>query len=1319
MTERTRSDVGDPAETLVAEGTAAFAEYWRTDRPEALDAATDALRRAVAVTVDGHPELAARLTLLRLCLQARFQEHGDPADLAAMVDTAARAVAAADPADPELPRMLAALSRASLTGGDVDGAVTAARQAVAATPPGHRYRWQYLGELGEALWRRYGRDLARDDLDAAADAFRSAAAASDADGPGRLRLLSLLSNVLRTRFVGAGDRAGDQAGDQADIDGAVRAARSAVDGTEPAGPVYAGRLFNLALALGTRADHCDDPADLDDAIDAARRSIEATPSDDPDLPERLAALEFLRSVRPAAGLDAIVAAVASGEVPLDEACDIARQRGEAGAYSIELLSSEADAAFQLVGADPVAAWRLGRVAAAAVRGAHRSGVADRRESGFVLLQADANLIVEAHALLQRGGDIRLYAAAGDAAREALDLADELGLPQARGVVLQRRGALVLDCYGRGPDGLHAQAFQDWVAGAYTADPDPGLKLAVAETLGPGPERQPPPLRWPDPVEALTAAADDLRAALLLVTPQRRGPVLKALGEALDWRERLGGPAAGPEVADVCRRALAALPADDVPLRLAVAATLTRAAGAVDPAVADLVDRLETGWDAYTVRPVHAWDAATAASAVLERTDPARALRLLDRQRDLAVVWEDEGRRTAHYIRSLALLARAGTPPALWTVLDSPERLREAREQVLADRSPAALTLLAVAAVRHDEDATGLRALAALRAAAPSATVARAEAYGFVEGQLLLGQGLAHERDGDHPAAVMRFLAAADAAAAVPVAGEVLRAVTCATDLMRDGHPVDLPAVARWCAAGALRVELAAPKAGPAAIQSLIGLLLPAATRDEFDVEVVLQLLLTAKGRRTAAQLTGGTTGWTPDPLLRAMLAEEVSRAALLPATAPEQHIDAGLTLTAYTSDYETSATDNPAGALANLRRAAERQILAAVTPHGSSGAVPALGDVAAALDARTALLVLYDGAHDGRSAMYGLLLTRDRCHLSITVGDAPHLAEPVIALGHDGRQRVHVPHLGFQVDAVRRAVQEEPAPRPVSRDGAEQLARLDAWALRAVHDAAGELRDAGIARLLVNPHGALHFAPLHLAGADGEPLADRFAVSYLANLAQLFHVAGTGPRRDGAAVFALGYEDQPALPTLASSAAEGFAIGAILGVDPVLDAAATPAAVLAALRERRWVHLRAHGRHDADAPMFQTVFLSTADGGDGRLLAHQIVPLDLRGLELVTLGACETSLGRIDPGDNLRGLSAALLTAGAHAVIGTLWVVAADASTTFFTALYGALHGGATVADAFRTAQLATRRHHPEYRDWGAFYLTGGHHPMTGREDDE
>ena len=91
---------------------------------------------------------------------------------------------------------------------------------------------------------------------------------------------------------------------------------------------------------------------------------------------------------------------------------------------------------------------------------------------------------------------------------------------------------------------------------------------------------------------------------------------------------------------------------------------------------------------------------------------------------------------------------------------------------------------------------------------------------------------------------------------------------------------------------------------------------------------------------------------------------------------------------------------------------------------------------------------------------------------------------------------------------------------------------------------------------------------------------------------------------------------------------------------------ATPARVAQALPGTRYVHIATHASQLAHAPAFQCLYLTPGDDGEGRLFAYQIAGLDLRGVELVTLCACETGLGRFDAGDNLRGLPAAFLAAG-------------------------------------------------------------------------
>lgn len=163
----------------------------------------------------------------------------------------------------------------------------------------------------------------------------------------------------------------------------------------------------------------------------------------------------------------------------------------------------------------------------------------------------------------------------------------------------------------------------------------------------------------------------------------------------------------------------------------------------------------------------------------------------------------------------------------------------------------------------------------------------------------------------------------------------------------------------------------------------------------------------------------------------------------------------------------------------------------------------------------------------------------------------------------------------------------------------------------------------------------------------------------------------------------------------------------VFGIKPVPEEEATEKKIYEALQTSRYVHLSTHGRHNVEAPAFQCLYLTPDDESDGRIYAHELLSLDLRGLEVLTLSACETALGRFDIGDNLRGLPASFLLAGVSTLVGTLWPVEANASECFFSAFYRELKGGVTRLDAFATAQKETRIAFPKYRDWGPFYLVG------------
>jgi CHAT domain-containing protein len=338
------------------------------------------------------------------------------------------------------------------------------------------------------------------------------------------------------------------------------------------------------------------------------------------------------------------------------------------------------------------------------------------------------------------------------------------------------------------------------------------------------------------------------------------------------------------------------------------------------------------------------------------------------------------------------------------------------------------------------------------------------------------------------------------------------------------------------------------------------------------------------------------------------------------------------------------------------------------------------------------------------SGVWQVLVTKSSLTPALCVEEG---LTPMRANAH-GRT-VGLPATGRYVGWLRGAVQLDPGPLDVSAEGARVLQHARQHFAQVVVDQRANLVAAGIDRLLVVPHAASRFVPIHLLGPPDMPLADDWTITYLLNIAQLTVEREPAPARDRIGVFGLSYRNLPRLSYLPDSEREAAAIAEVCGSTANLDDSATKAAFIDALQTCRYVHLRAHGRMYVDAPSFHTVFLHPTPDQDGKLRAYEVLPLDLTGLELVTLGACETALARVDLSDNPRGLPAALLLAGAQSVIGTLWPVLAAASTHFFHALYTSLiDNGGNVTSAFAHAQRETRSSYPQYRDWGAFYLIGG-----------
>ena len=133
----------------------------------------------------------------------------------------------------------------------------------------------------------------------------------------------------------------------------------------------------------------------------------------------------------------------------------------------------------------------------------------------------------------------------------------------------------------------------------------------------------------------------------------------------------------------------------------------------------------------------------------------------------------------------------------------------------------------------------------------------------------------------------------------------------------------------------------------------------------------------------------------------------------------------------------------------------------------------------------------------------------------------------------------------------------------------------------------------------------------------------------------------------------------------------------------------------------------AGANHRADVPPG-----STAD--DGMLTAAELAAMDLAGVDLAVLAACESGGGNIVPSEGVVGLRRAFLTAGARTMVLSLWRIQDEFATEWMSRLYRARgKTKVTPSEAARRASLAMlhdlrkahRPTHPFY--WGAFVAVG------------
>ena len=142
--------------------------------------------------------------------------------------------------------------------------------------------------------------------------------------------------------------------------------------------------------------------------------------------------------------------------------------------------------------------------------------------------------------------------------------------------------------------------------------------------------------------------------------------------------------------------------------------------------------------------------------------------------------------------------------------------------------------------------------------------------------------------------------------------------------------------------------------------------------------------------------------------------------------------------------------------------------------------------------------------------------------------------------------------------------------------------------------------------------------------------------------------------------------------------------------------------------ETQLLHVGAHAEVDEVDPLYSVIRLARSEKVPGELEAHEIYRVNLSQSAIVALSACETGLGRITRGDEPWGFTRPMLSAGAPAMLVSLWEVE-DAATARTMARFYRDLSSANARDSLRAAQREVlgdpRTNQPFF--WAPFVLVG------------
>jgi CHAT domain-containing protein len=273
----------------------------------------------------------------------------------------------------------------------------------------------------------------------------------------------------------------------------------------------------------------------------------------------------------------------------------------------------------------------------------------------------------------------------------------------------------------------------------------------------------------------------------------------------------------------------------------------------------------------------------------------------------------------------------------------------------------------------------------------------------------------------------------------------------------------------------------------------------------------------------------------------------------------------------------------------------------------------------------------------------------------------------LIALGAAADVEQELGHLRFALRRMAAAEATDGMSATHRASAAHASARVQELLLEPI------LGTVGDAELVIVPTGELHALPwATLPACAGRPISVAPSGALWLRARGQSGQAASSPART---LLVAG-------PGLAHAEGEVRSLAALYGDAVTLTGAeARVDAVAAALRDCDRAHLACHGSFRADNPLFSALLMA-----DGPLTVHDVESLGAGPRELV-LSACDSGRTVVRAGDELMGLTSALLAIGAGVIVASTVAVPDAPTEALMVQLHRRLRAGAAPAAALAAAR--------------------------------